>query len=87
MNDQQIIDTCNELLASSGRITVPQVAPLVASYRANDGHALHVVIDDGNVDDRTVDRCVRRATESGDVVGAMLARVLLRMTRTQRRRL
>jgi hypothetical protein len=68
------------------RPTVPQVLPFVRAYY-NDhgaGGSLHVVLDDGNLDDGYVQGCIEWAEERGDAPGAALARLLLQMTLTQR---
>ena len=69
--------------------TCPEVAPLVAAYLAEHpaGGALHIVLDDGNVDDASVAFCVNEAIEQGDADGEALARLLLAMSKTQRRKL
>jgi hypothetical protein len=73
----------------ANRPTVPAVLPLVRAYY-NDhavGGSLHVVLDDGNIDDGCVHGCIGWAEERGDAAGAALARLLLQMTRTQRNKL
>lgn len=71
------------------RVTVPEVLPLaLAYYRQHPvGGNLHIVLDDGNVADKDVLFCAERAAEAADEEGQHLARMLLKMTRTQRRRL
>jgi len=59
-----------------------------AYYRAHPAWgSLHIVLDDGNVSDGNVAYCIEWAEECGDVEGARLGRVLLTMSRTQRRRI
>lgn len=68
------------------RPTVPQVLPFVRAYY-NDhsvGGSLHIVLDDGNLEDGHIRFCIDSANERGDAAGAMLGRLLLEMTRTQR---
>jgi hypothetical protein len=71
--------------------TVPEVLPLVEAYYALPGNSvggsLHVVLDDGNVEDDHVRSCLEYARERGDKEGVELAEVLLRMSRTQRNKL
>lgn len=70
--------------------TVPEVLPLVRAYRDAGnplGGSLHVVLDDGNVEDYFVRACLERCVENGDVEGERLARLLLRMSKTQRTKL
>lgn len=77
-----------------GRPTVPEVLPLVhALYRGEapctrgsggvGGH-LHVVLDDGNVEHGHVRWCLDSAVSDGCGTCADLARLMLRMTPTQR---
>lgn len=71
--------------------TVPEVLPLVRAYYAKDGNgaggSLHVVLDDGNVEDHFVEFCMEEARKMGDVAGVALAELLLGMSKTQRRKL
>jgi predicted phosphodiesterase len=68
--------------------TVPQVLAMVRSYAAIEGNdtggSLHVVLDDGNVDDSTVRSCIHDARQRGDQPGVKLGEALLQMSRTQR---
>lgn len=83
--------------------TIPQVLPLLQAYYEMEGNSLggslHVVLDDGNVDDGTVEFCHSYAMREHELVGghlvavepdrlgAALALVLLAMSKTQRRKL
>ncbi len=71
--------------------TVPEVLPLVRDYYARPGNgvggSLHIVLDDGNVSDDNVRFCIEWAHKQGDIAGAELGEILLRMSRTQRRKL
>jgi len=71
--------------------TVPEIAPLVrALYRSRHGGAgccLHVVLDDGNVEDSSVEFCILYATERGHEFCTALGRALRSMSRTQRLKL
>lgn len=70
-------------------LTVPEVIQEVeALYRRSAvGCCLHVVLDDGNVDDSHVQFCIEQAVESGHLECEALARKLWTMTKTQRRKL
>lgn len=89
------IDTaCKELLCNHAvgyKITVPEVMPLVNAFYAHPangaGGCLHIVLDDGNIDDDDVQFCVDYAIEHGDRTAELLAKVLLKMSKTQRKRL
>jgi hypothetical protein len=50
------------------------------------GGNLHIVLDDGNVRDSDIEFCIERAQEKGDKFGEAIGRVLLRMSKTQRRK-
>lgn len=69
--------------------TVPEVLPLVRAYYAIPGNGvgghLHVVLDDGNVEDHFVQFCREDAIAAGDAKGLELADLLLLMSKTQRR--
>lgn len=73
------------------RITVPDALPLVRRYYALPGNSaggsLHVVLEDCNVDDRSIDVCNWWAVRHKDHAGQALALVLRRMSKTQRRKL
>lgn len=71
--------------------TVPDVLPMMYAYRAIEGNgvggSLHIVLDDGNTEDKHVKWCIEHAKERGDVAGVELGETLLRMSRTQRQKL
>lgn len=88
MNAQQIIDSCVAILATGKKPTKPDVKPLVDAFYQLAGNgaggSLHIVLDDGNVGDSSVEFCVEYARQAEDRVGEHLAMVLLRMSKTQR---
>lgn len=71
------------------RPTVPDVLPLVrAIYERPDGICgccLHIVTDDGNVDQDCADYCVTYARERGHADCLKAAEMLAAMTMTQRK--
>jgi hypothetical protein len=73
----------------TARPTIPDVVDRFRAYLAQHPAwgSLHIVLEDGNTQDSSVDGCLHRALEDGDVEGAELARVLRRMSRTQRLKL
>lgn len=77
--------------AMTPKPTVPDVLPLVHAYYAKPGNSvggnLHLVLEDANVDDRHVAFCLKVAEDAHDDDGAAIARLLLRMSRTQRIRI
>lgn len=66
--------------------TVPDVLPWVdeiySMHRA--GCCLHIVTDDDNIDDGSVEFCIQFATEQQHEYCAAVARALRSMSRTQR---
>lgn len=71
------------------RPKVPEVMPLVhALYeRHSAGCCLHIVLDDGNLEDSSVEFCEGFAREQGHAECQRLARLLGQMTWTQRNKL
>lgn len=71
--------------------TVPEVLPIARRYFAKEGNAaggsLHIVLEDGNIDDSSVQFCREWALERGDADGVALADLLLRMSKTQRKKI
>lgn len=69
--------------------TIPEVLPIAQAYYVKHpiGGNLHIVLDDANFGDADVIFCASAAAEGGDKEGLRLARLLLQMSRTQRRRL
>jgi hypothetical protein len=69
--------------------TVPEAMPLVRQLCARNpvGCCLHITLDDGNVHDADVDFCVEKAVERGHKECEELARLMRRMSRTQRLKL
>ena len=84
-------NTCLRFISCGHKPTIPEVEPLVLyflSFPENIvGGVLHVVLDDANVDDATVDFCKDMAVAQGDMNGLMLARVIRLCSKTQRRKL
>lgn len=68
-----------------------EALPLVRDYYAKPGNKLggnlHMVLDDGRVEDVDVELCLAQAQEAGDEEGERLARLILGMSRTQRLKL
>ena len=69
--------------------TVPDVVPLFAAFYQMfpTWGVLHIVLDDGNVENHFIESCIAQAEETGDEVGALLGRTLLKMSKTQRLKL
>jgi hypothetical protein len=74
----------------AARPTVPEVVALARAYWAKPGNgaggALHIFLEDGNVDDASVRFCIEYARQRRDEDGVVLAEKLLAMSRTQRKR-
>lgn len=75
----------------NAEITIPEVVADFAAYflKPDNGAwgSMHIVLEDNNLRDAHVDFCIKYADEAGDTEGARLARLLRRMSRTQRSRL
>jgi hypothetical protein len=71
--------------------TIPEVLADFKAYFQTPGNgawgSLHIVLDDGNFRDGDVQFCIDRAIEKGDTEGERLARILLKMSATQRRKM
>lgn len=71
--------------------TVPEVLPMVRAYYSKPGNivggSLHIVLEDGNTKTDDVRFCRVQAKERGDIDGVVLAELLLKMSRTQRKKL
>ena len=71
--------------------TIPEVVPLCKAYYAKEGNSvggsLHIVLEDGNVENHWVQSCREWAVEAGDDDGVALADILLKMSKTQRMKL
>ena len=65
---------------------VPDVIEKFRNYCGRDttGRSLHIVLVDGNLDDKSVLWCRDNAADVGDLEGAELAEILLKMSKTQR---
>lgn len=75
----------------SKKPTVPEVLPLARAIYARKGGAvgccLHIVLDDGNVEDGSVQYCLEQATEAKHEDCKELAEKLLQMSKTQRKKI
>lgn len=71
------------------RPTIPEVLDRFVAYHADHGAwgSLHIVLDDHNVDDHSVEFCIQWAQNHQDSEGELLGRILLRMSKTQRLKL
>lgn len=71
--------------------TTREVLPIMRAYRDKPdngvGGSLHIVLDHGMVDDGDIEFCRNQALRTGDTDGVQLADLLLRMSKTQRRKL
>lgn len=76
---------------TSPKPTIPDVVSDFTDYREKPGNgawgSLHIVLDDGNVTDDDVRFCIDWAEHNGDSDGKRLGEVLLRMSKTQRKKL
>jgi len=71
--------------------TIPEVLERFAAYQRKElaWGCLHIVLDDGNVDNASVAFCIKYAerSEDPDPEAAKLGRILARMSKSQRLRL
>lgn len=69
--------------------TIPEVLPIARRYVAKHpaGGSLHIVLDDGNFRDSSVECCEQDARDRGDSDGEELAKLLRKMSKTQRRKI
>jgi hypothetical protein len=69
--------------------TITEVGPLVAAlYERNCvGCCLHIVLDDDNIGDKSVEFCLEQAKAKGHADCQRLAELLLQMSKTQRLKL
>lgn len=69
---------------------VPDVLPLAVAYLSKPGNHiggnLHIVLEDHNCGDDSIRHCIGRCVEAGDKDGETLARKLLAMSMTGRRK-
>lgn len=73
----------------NAEITIPEVIDRFCDYHEVNLYwgSLHFVLDDANLDDSDVEFCIEWAQKNGDVEGEALARILLNMSKTQRKKL
>ena len=71
--------------------TMPKVLSFVKAYYAKPGNevggCLHIVLDDGNIEDSHIEFCRNSARKHNDNDGIVLAELLLQMNYTQRKKL
>jgi hypothetical protein len=65
---------------------IDKVAELAQWYYQYHGAGgwLHIVLDDGNLEDHSVDHCIQRAEQEGDIVCWLLAGLIRTMTEDNR---
>lgn len=73
------------------QITVPFLIEECRKYYAlpdnGVGGSLHIVLDDDNIENHHIQWCIEHAQEKGDVEGVRLGNLLLKASKTQRKRL
>lgn len=75
--------------APKAEITIPEVVERFALYHQRNAAwgSLHIVLDDNNIDDSSVEFCAGYAQDDKDTEGEELAEILLKMSKSQRLRL
>lgn len=75
-------------MSDPGKPAIPEVIERFRAYHRKPENgawgSLHIALEDSNVEDSSVQFCVGYAEERGDTEGAELAKILLKMSRTQR---
>lgn len=71
------------------KVSIPDVLKEFRIYHAKNPTwgSMHIVLADQNVTDRDVDFCIQYAFEKRDLEGWLLAQILRKMSKTQRRKL
>lgn len=90
MTTDEFRAACNAILKEGTKPTVPDVLPLATFFHDLPGNevggCLHLVLDDPNYDDGSVEWCIQKAAELDDEDAHLLGRVLRLMSMTQRRK-
>ncbi len=90
MTADEIRDACKALVARGTKPTRLETRPLTDAFYKLPGNAaggsLHCVLDDGNYERCHIEWSIGHAEERGDETAVWLARVLLLMSNSQRRR-
>lgn len=83
---QDVVDDLAAIVSSGRVLNGPECARFVcALYEVEcTGGSLHIVTDDGNLGDDSVDSCIAWARERGDRFGELLAIAMRRMRKTAR---
>lgn len=73
----------------SDKPTIPDVLKLLKPYIAKNlaGGSLHIVLDDKNLDESSIEFCAEYAKTNQDSEGQQLAEMLLRCSKTQRNKI
>ena len=82
------IQYATKVLAGKATPTVKQAKHARGLFRllpeAAGGGNLHIVLDDGNTEDRWVESCVERSVKANDLHGYLMGKILQRMSEKQR---
>lgn len=92
MTDAEFYDLCAAYVSEGVKPKdVRPVKWLVDYYESKPGNgaggSLHIVLDDGNVEDSSVTFCRKWAVDNNDPMGVALCDVLILCSQTQRRKL
>lgn len=71
------------------KLTIPEVVERFAGYirKHPAWSCLHIVLDDGNIGNDSIEFCIGCAEREGDTEAVELGQLLLRMSKTQRLKL
>jgi hypothetical protein len=71
--------------------TITEIIPLLKEYYEIDGNGVggdyHIVLDDDNVENSHVEYCLNEARKKKDKLGIKIGGMLMKMSKTQRRKL
>jgi hypothetical protein len=71
--------------------TITEVLPMIKAYYGKHGNSvggsLHITLEDGNIDNNSVMDCLELAKQKNDTDGIIIAETLLKMSKTQRKKL
>ena len=76
-----------DAIRSEMKIVDTVVAMLEIYYKKYNcsGGSLHIVVDDGNLDDNNIEYCIEWANNENDVAGFIIGTLLLKMNMRQRK--
>jgi hypothetical protein len=75
----------------NNKITAPEIIKKSIHYYSLDGNSsggnLHIVLDDGNIENSSIEFCMKKCIENNDLLGLELCQMLLSASKTQRKKI